>query len=179
MPAAATANTTMPMTLGRGSRWPRRENPEVTTMKAASKKSKAPAKRAASFSALAESDCVRNRQRTLTAEARSMALSPAKPKSAGLWAVQAARSVTSASMAIHTTVKICRRAARRSRSGAAVAAIVRAKFYYAERQTSGGYWAHELDKNQKPEVRDWRAEKKARHRNAWALCFVQALTMRH
>src|SRR6202158_82675 len=87
--------------------------------KAATKKSKPPATRAANFSASAESDLERNRQRTMIAENSSMALSPPNPRREGLRAVQAAASATMASTVIQAIVNTCRRTTRRSKSGAA------------------------------------------------------------
>ena len=65
--------------LGWGSRYPRRDNPELTMTKAATKR-KPPTTPAANFSASAESDLERNRQRTVIAENSLMALSPPNPK---------------------------------------------------------------------------------------------------
>jgi len=77
---AATINRMIPAKLGCGSRYPRRDNPEVTITKAAKKKSKPPATRAAHFSATSESGLERNRQRTVISENSSMALSPPNAK---------------------------------------------------------------------------------------------------
>jgi hypothetical protein len=60
----------------------RKDNPELTMTKVATKKSKPPASRAADFSADAESGLERNRQRTMIAENSSMALSPPNPRRA-------------------------------------------------------------------------------------------------
>src|ERR1700680_3578378 len=103
---AATINRMIPAELGWGSRYPRRDNHELNMTKAATKKSKPPAPRAANFSATAESGLERNRHRTMIAENSSMALSPPNPRRAGLLAVQAATSATTASMLIQTIVSI-------------------------------------------------------------------------
>ena len=53
-----------------------------------------------------------------------LASSPPNPRRAGLLAVQAARSATTASMLIQTIVSICRRTTRRSKSGAGRTAAI-------------------------------------------------------
>jgi hypothetical protein len=66
----------------------------------------------------------RNQHKTMIAENSSMALSPLNPRRAGLRAVQAAVDATMASTLIQAIVSICRRAARRSNSGAGAAAAM-------------------------------------------------------
>src|SRR3989442_405151 len=121
---AATVKRMIPAKLGWGSRYPRRDSPELTMTKAATTKSKPPTERAANFSASAEWDLERNRQRTTIAENSSIALSPPNPRRAGLRAIQAAASATMASTVIQAIVSTCRRTTRRSKSGAAGAAAM-------------------------------------------------------
>src|SRR5438067_10434649 len=92
--------------------------------KAATTESKPPATRAANFSASAESDLERNRQRTMIAENSSIALTPPNPRRAGLRAAQAAPSATTASTVIQAIVNAWRRTIQRSKSEASGAAAI-------------------------------------------------------
>ena len=111
IPKAATINRPIPTKLGRGWSYPRNASNEVIRTNAATEKSKAPATRAAIVSARMDSGCVldRNRHRTTIAESSSMALSPPKPRSAGLRAVQADARAMMASAVIQTIVRTCSR----------------------------------------------------------------------
>src|SRR5213593_460517 len=121
---AATVKRMIPAKLGWGSRYPRRDSPELKMTKAATTKSKPPTARAANFSASPESDLEQNRQRTTIAENSLIALSPPNPRRAELRAIQAAASATMASTVIHAIVSTCRRTTRRCKSGAAGAAAM-------------------------------------------------------
>jgi hypothetical protein len=107
----------IPAGLGWGSGYPTRASVETVTTEAATTKSKPPAIWAAILSARAASDFERNRQRTISAESSSIALSPPNPRRAGLRAAQAAASAIAASAVIQMIVKTCSRSTRRRTSG--------------------------------------------------------------
>src|SRR5713226_4149775 len=115
-PAAATKST-IPIILGRASRYPRSDRTETKVTYAARAKSKPPAIRAARFSVSEGPEVDRKRQKTTAAESSSIALSPPKARRAGLRDVQAAPSETAASTLIQIIVNTWSRRTRRETSG--------------------------------------------------------------
>jgi hypothetical protein len=114
IPTAANISRPIPIKLGRGSPYPRSDLIEMIRTNAATRNSNAPQMRAAVVSARTDSEGAldRNRHRTTIAEMSSMALSPPKPRRAGLRAFQADVRAAMASPIIQTMVRICRRWAR-------------------------------------------------------------------
>jgi hypothetical protein len=104
MTAAASMSTTIPMGLERGSTCPSRAKTEVRATNAPRTKSKPPAIVAARCSSWSPRDGERNRQSTTAAESSSTALSPPKPRRAGLRAIHAAPNDAAASTVIQTSV---------------------------------------------------------------------------
>jgi hypothetical protein len=120
MTAAAAIKIAIPRNVGLGSLWPSRLVTEVTATNAASANNKAPATRAARFSACSFSTLARNLHSTTIAEKNSMALSPPKASSTGLRARQAAKRETAASTLIQPIVTVCTLRIRREVSGEAI-----------------------------------------------------------
>jgi len=104
---AAAIRIAIPRRVGLGSPYPSNVMTEVATTHAARRKSSTPAIRAACCSACSGAALARNRERTTTADASSMALSPPNATSAGLCARHAAKRDTAASALIHATVIDC------------------------------------------------------------------------
>ncbi len=77
--------------------------------------SRVPAIRAAYLSVSSGLEFERKRQKTTVAESSSMALSPPKPRRAGLRALHAAKSETAASTSIHAIVNLWSCKMRRER----------------------------------------------------------------